>query len=175
MLLGIKDDEQDSLLSFLIDDTVNMIMAYCHIDVLPRQLESLVPKIAADMYRAKGYGGSKSPEVVKSISEGERSVTYTETDNDKIFSNYYEIDDYTGKTEKTVLSEIKADVQPYSGGRAREQYGLDIECQMRMFCDMSDDVKVGNRVEYDGDIYDITYVQKWDSGLVAMLERSRLK
>ena len=49
----------------------------------------------------------------------------------------YEIDDYTGKTEKTVLSEIKADVQPYSGGRAREQYGLDIECQMRMFCDMS--------------------------------------
>ena len=87
----------------------------------------------------------------------------------------YEIDDYTGKTEKTVLSEIKADVQPYSGGRAREQYGLDIECQMRMFCDMLDDVKVGNRVEYDGDIYDITYVQKWDSGLVAMLERSRLK
>ena len=140
MLLGIKDDEQDNLLSFLIDDTVNMIMAYCHIDVLPRQLESLVPKIAADMYRAKGYGDSKSPEVVK-----------------------------------TVLSEIKADVQPYSGGRAREQYGLDIECQMRMFCDMSDDVKVGNRVEYDGDIYDITYVQKWDSGLVAMLERSRLK
>ena len=49
MLLGIKDDEQDSLLSFLIEDTVNMIMAYCHIDVLPRQLESLVPKIAADM------------------------------------------------------------------------------------------------------------------------------
>lgn len=87
----------------------------------------------------------------------------------------YEIDDYTGKAEKTVLSEIKADIQPYSGGRAREEYGLDIECQMRMFCDMSDDVNVGSKVEYDGDIYDITYVQKWDSGLVAMLERSRLK
>ena len=54
MLLGIKDDEQDSLLSFLIEDTVNMIMAYCHIDILPRQLESLVPKISADMYRVKG-------------------------------------------------------------------------------------------------------------------------
>ena len=46
---------------------------------------------------------------------------------------------------------------------------------MRMFCDMSNGVKVGSKVEYDGDIYDITYVQKWDSGLVAMLERSRLK
>ena len=64
----------------------------------------------------------------------------------------YEIDDYTGKAEKTVLSEIKADIQPYSGGRAREEYGLDIECQMRMFCDMSDDVNVGSKVEYDGDL-----------------------
>lgn len=113
-------------------------------------------------------------------SENERGVfRVTSVFNDfydkTVIIAEYEIDDYTGKTEKTVLSEIKADVQPYSGGRAREQYGLDIECQMRMFCDMSDDVKVGNRVEYDGDIYDITYVQKWDSGLVAMLERSRLK
>lgn len=113
-------------------------------------------------------------------SENERGVfRVTSVFNDfydkTVIIAEYEIDDYTGKTEKTVLSEIKADVQPYSGGRAREQYGLDIECQMRMFCDMSDDVKVENRVEYDGDIYDITYVQKWDSGLVAMLERSRLK
>ena len=106
MLLGIKDDEQDNLLSFLIDDTVNMIMAYCHIDVLPRQLESLVPKIAADMYRAKGYGDSKSPEVVNSISEGDRSVTYTETDNDKIFSNYYKRLDPFRKRKGRVPSDI---------------------------------------------------------------------
>ena len=45
MLLGIKDDEQDSLLSFLIEDTVNMIMAYCHIDVLPRQLVTGTVKV----------------------------------------------------------------------------------------------------------------------------------
>lgn len=32
----ITDDEQDSLLSFLIEDTVNMIMAYCHIDTSKR-------------------------------------------------------------------------------------------------------------------------------------------
>ena len=106
MLLGIKDDEQDSLLSFLIEDTVNMIMAYCHIDVLPRHLESLVPKIAADMYRAKGYGDSKSPEVVKSRSEGERSVTYAETDNDKIFSNYYKRLDPFRKRKGRVPSDI---------------------------------------------------------------------
>lgn len=61
MLLGIKDDEQDGLLSFLIDDTINMIMSYCHIEVLPCQLESLVPKIAADMYRIKAMGTVKVP------------------------------------------------------------------------------------------------------------------
>ena len=94
------------MLSFLIEDTVNMIMAYCHIDVLPRQLESLVPKIAADMYRAKGYGDSKSPEVVKSRSEGERSVTYAETDNDKIFSNYYKRLDPFRKRKGRVPSDI---------------------------------------------------------------------
>lgn len=91
MLLGIKDNEQDSLLSFLIDDTVNMILGYCRIEVLPRQLESLVPTIAVDMYRAKGYGHETAPEVVKSISEGERSVSYAETnpDND-FFANYHD-------------------------------------------------------------------------------------
>lgn len=91
MLLGIKDNEQDSLLSFLIDDTVNMILGYCRIDILPRPLESLVPVIAADAYRAKGYGQAESPEVVKSISEGERSVSYAETNPDNnFFANYYD-------------------------------------------------------------------------------------
>ena len=106
MLLGIEDDEQDSLLSFLIGDTINLILGYCRLDIMPRQLESLVPKIAADMYRIKGYGDSKSPEVVKSVSEGERSVTYAENDNDKIFSNYYKRLDPFRKRKGRVPSDI---------------------------------------------------------------------
>ncbi len=91
MLLGIKNNEQDGLLSFLIEDTVNLILGYCRIGILPRQLESLVPVIAADMYRSKGYGQSEAPEVVKSISEGERSISFAETNPDnKFFENYYD-------------------------------------------------------------------------------------
>lgn len=91
MLLGINESEQDSLLSFLIDDTVSLVLGYCHIEILPRQLESLVPVIAADMYRRKGYGQENAPEVVTSISEGERSVSYAETNPDNDFlSNYYD-------------------------------------------------------------------------------------
>lgn len=91
MLLGIKDNEQDGLLSFLIDDTINLILGYCRISILPRQLESLVPTIAADMYRAKGYGQETAPEIVKSISEGENSVSY-ESINPKgdFLSNYFD-------------------------------------------------------------------------------------
>ncbi len=90
MLLGIEDNERDGLLFFLIDDTVDMILGYCRIEILPRQLESLVPVIAADSYRAKGYGQTDAPEVVKSISEGERSISYAETnpDGDFLFSYY---------------------------------------------------------------------------------------
>lgn len=90
MLLGIKDNEQDSLLSFLIDDTINLILGYCRISILPRQLESLVPTIAADMYRHKGYGQAAEPEVVKSISEGGRSVAYAEKASDSdLLTDYY--------------------------------------------------------------------------------------
>lgn len=76
MLLGITDSVQDGLLSFLLEDAENLILGYCKIKAIPTQLESLVPVIAADMYRAKGYGREASPEDVKSISEGERSVSY---------------------------------------------------------------------------------------------------
>lgn len=91
MLLGIRDDEQNSLLSFLIEDSVNAVLAYCRIEVLPRQLESVVPALAADMYRAKGYGKTEAPSVVKSISQGERSISYADNNlsNDSILTNYY--------------------------------------------------------------------------------------
>ncbi len=90
ILLGIKDDEQNSLLSFLLDDCVNMILGYCRLEELPRQLESLVPVIAADMYRAKDYGQQDAPQTVKSISEGQRSVSYESvvSDTDELLKDY---------------------------------------------------------------------------------------
>lgn len=78
MLLGIEDSEQDSLLSFLIGDAENLILGHCQIDFIPRQLESLVPKIAADMYRAKGYGSAEAPQIVKSVSQDKRTVSFSE-------------------------------------------------------------------------------------------------
>lgn len=91
MLLGIEDSEQDRLLSFLLDDAENLILGYCRIDTMPTKLESLVPVIAADMYRNKGYGKTDAPSDIKSISEGQRSVSYDtkRPDDDSILKNYY--------------------------------------------------------------------------------------
>lgn len=92
LLLGIEDDEQDSLLSFLIEDAANMVMGYCRIDFIPSQLESLIPMIAADMYRAKGYGSTAVPQVIKSVTEDKRSVSFESsgTDTDDFLKNYAE-------------------------------------------------------------------------------------
>ena len=82
MLLGIQDNEQDGLLSFLIDDMVNLILSYCCRDELPPELESLVPIMAADYYRIKDYGSTNEPQRVKSKSLGSRSVSYENTESE---------------------------------------------------------------------------------------------
>ena len=76
MLLGIKDDGQDYLLSFLIDDMENLINSYCHTAEVPTKLQSLVPQMAAEMYRRKGYGQTAAPQVIKSVTEDKRSVSF---------------------------------------------------------------------------------------------------
>lgn len=79
-------------------------------------------------------------------------------------------DDYSGMAEKTVLSEIMADVQPYNGGLANKEYGLEIECQKRMFCGNHKDVMEGNHAEVNGEMYRIIYVQAWELGRTAILK-----
>ena len=88
MLLGIKDNEQDDLLSFIIEDCENLINGYCHTDTIPSKLESLVPVMAADMYRRKSYGQEEAPQTVKAISEGDRSISFGEFSTDDFLSEY---------------------------------------------------------------------------------------
>lgn len=101
MLLGIKDNRRDELLSFIISDIESMILSYCKIDTLPEQLNSLVPVMAADMYRRKGYGQETSPETVTSISQGQRSVS--------IKSGTLSTDDF--------LKEYRQRLNPFRRGR----------------------------------------------------------
>lgn len=90
MLLGIANNEQDKLLQFLLDEVRDMICGYCRIESVPTKLESLVPVIAADLYRRKSYGEAEAPQEISTITEDKRSVSFhkqeTETD---FLKNYY--------------------------------------------------------------------------------------
>lgn len=77
ILLGIdsKTDtgEHDALLKFLINDIIGMIMKYCRIDVMPRQLYGIAAQLAAELFRSENNGSDCA---VKSIAEGDRRVEF---------------------------------------------------------------------------------------------------
>ena len=92
MLLGLTGTDKDAVLKYLLDDAESMILSYCRIEFLPRPLESVIPSIAADMYRASGYGTEDAPKDIQTLSEGSRSVSYKSNrpNRETILKNYYQ-------------------------------------------------------------------------------------
>ena len=87
LLLGITDNNGDRILELLIEDTA--VLAYCRIEVLPYQLCGLIAQMAVKSYRANGYGAVETPTEVKSISEGDRSISFEQKNGaNGILSDY---------------------------------------------------------------------------------------
>lgn len=84
MLLGLDGEEKDTVIAFLICDMIDAVMAYCRIEVLPRQLYGLIAQMCAELYRSRGYG--ENAPSVKSVTEGERRVEFESADG--LFSDY---------------------------------------------------------------------------------------
>lgn len=62
---------------FCLDDCTHLVLDYCHLDELPRELESVVIRMAVDLYRLQGYGQATAPEgPVTQLKEGDQSVSY---------------------------------------------------------------------------------------------------
>lgn len=80
---------------------------------------------------------------------------------------------YTKTQTVTKLASFKADIQPYNGGLAAKDYGLEVECQKRMFCEHNGYLTEGNYVETGGQRYKIIYVEDWDSGAMVILRAVR--
>lgn len=81
MLLGIDNNEKDNILSFIIDDTVDAVLAHCRIELLPKELIGVVSQMAVRVYRENGYGETERPREVQSISEGDRSISFGKRSN----------------------------------------------------------------------------------------------
>lgn len=82
-----------------------------------------------------------------------------------------EVGVYSKTHTVTELCSIKADVQPYNGGLAEKEYGLVEECQLRVFCDNSEHISVGNYAEIHGQRYKIIYSAPWNFGAVVILQK----
>ena len=75
-LLGIADDSKDEVLQFTIDNVMDMVLNYCNITEVPEKLENIILSMCVDKYRAESLGSEISQGAVKSISEGDVSVSY---------------------------------------------------------------------------------------------------
>lgn len=75
-LLGIADYSKDELLQFTIDNVTDMVLNYCNIPKVPEKLENIILSMCVDKYRAESLGSETSQGAVKSISEGDVSVSY---------------------------------------------------------------------------------------------------
>ncbi len=76
MLLGIADSSKDGILIFVINKVTDMILNYCNIDYIPDRLNNVLINMCVDMYRAESLGQEELQGPVKSITEGDISVSF---------------------------------------------------------------------------------------------------
>ena len=73
-LLGGKVDED--ILAFTLGKAEDMILNYCRLSAVPMGLKRVLLNMAVDIYRAEQLGQETATGAVKSISEGDVSVSY---------------------------------------------------------------------------------------------------
>ena len=76
LLLGITGEEQDGVLTFVLDSVTDLVLNYCHLDEIPPRLENIVVRMAADLYRSEGYGQTAAPQAAQSVTRGDVTVSY---------------------------------------------------------------------------------------------------
>lgn len=65
-------------------------------------------------------------------------------------------------------SAIMVDLQPYSTEKAKVEYGYDIKCTRRMFCDVIDEIKESSVIKYKNKFYKVEKIP-WDDGYYEIL------
>ncbi|MGL4790494.1 MAG: phage head-tail connector protein [Anaerotignaceae bacterium] len=88
ILLGISGEVLDNILTFILAKTEDFICSYCHTNHIPEELETVQLSMCCDVFRAESYGAPQPEGVVKSISEGDISVSYSYI-SQSFIKNYY--------------------------------------------------------------------------------------
>lgn len=85
LLLGIKDNDKDEIMDFVIQKTRDMICNYCRVHTVPIGLVNVFLDLCVEVYRAGNLGQETAEGTLKSVTEGNVSVTmaspYSVNDN----------------------------------------------------------------------------------------------
>ena len=81
MLLGVTDNSKDDILTFTMNKVTDMVLNYCNIDYIPDRLDNVLINMCIDMYRAESLGQEELQGPVKSITEGDVSVSFGNAQN----------------------------------------------------------------------------------------------
>lgn len=78
LLLGMESSDQskDALLEFTIGMVEDLVKNYCRRQDIPKPLEKVVLSWCVDLYRASSFGSAQGEAPIKSINEGDTSLTY---------------------------------------------------------------------------------------------------
>ncbi|WP_282804574.1 phage head-tail connector protein [Clostridium tetani] len=76
-ILGIKGNDKDITLQFVLSDVKQIIKNYCHVKEVPEELNTTALKMAIDLYRNQNLGEEETPlGSISSITEGDTSISY---------------------------------------------------------------------------------------------------
>jgi len=68
--------------------------------------------------------------------------------------------------KETVLQTIVADVQDYNKELLFKQYGYDLDCQYRLFCDTNSNIQEGVIIQYSSLRYKVMKIMWDDNGFM---------
>ncbi|MDO5398221.1 MAG: hypothetical protein Q4G33_09850 [bacterium] len=85
-------------------------------------------------------------------------------------------DDYENTYSLTEIGTLTGDMQPYSGGLAKEDYGLRVECEKRFFTRSAlPELKDNDLYVVDGNrSFRIMYIGDYDMGAMLLLKEAEL-
>ena len=99
MLLGISDTSKDDILSLILEIIQDEVKNYCHIEEIPKRLETIVVRMAVDLYRSEGYGTGTKPLTVSSVSRGDVSTSFDTSSAGGLSGVKSVVDDYAAQLQ----------------------------------------------------------------------------
>lgn len=73
----VGGDADAEILRFILKKGEDMILNYCRLSALPEGLESILLNLCVDIFRAEQLGQAQVSGSIKSVTEGDVSVSYS--------------------------------------------------------------------------------------------------